>query len=245
MPKGSLLPWNWRRLHEDLCLVNPSQRARGPRPVEGCNPSLHRKRPKGQSKELNRKTLVFLQICQNIIFIYFLPFDSFLLILVLEPNVLVVRKWEGKFWGTTERFDQNPVLKDSCVQTKGVANSLYWRIHTPKWRKHEGSQMPKRKLATRGLMPKTKRHVRLAKMSKRKRNAGGKFEQSEDAKRELFALELKEATGGFVPCESKPACQRPTPSRRIQAKLASKEAKRPIEGVESKNTCFSPNLSKY
>ena len=33
-------------------------------------------------------------------------------------------------------------------------------------------------------------------------------------------------------------------SRRMQAKLASREAKRPIEGAETKNTCISPNFVK-
>ena len=103
-PSRGFLPCKWNRLQEALFLVNPNQTVSEAhaqskdasqtcvkRPIEGCNPSLCRKRPKGQSKELKRRTLVFLQNFVKIIFLsVFFLFDSFLLILVLEnPNALI------------------------------------------------------------------------------------------------------------------------------------------------------------
>ena len=57
-------------------------------------------------------------------------------------------------------------------------------------------------------------------------------------------MQSKVACRKLLPCESKPACYRPTPNRRMQAKLASKKAKSPIEGCESKKTCFFSNFVK-
>ena len=57
-------------------------------------------------------------------------------------------------------------------------------------------------------------------------------------------MQSKVACRKLLPCKSKPACQRPMLGRRMQPKPVSKEAKRPIEGAETKNTCISPNFVK-